>query len=352
MRSQVTYFLNHEQYIRRCLELAQKGIGSTRPNPSVGAVLVVDNKIIGEGFTSPYGGSHAEVNAIASVQQKELLKKATMYVTLEPCSHYGKTPPCSLKIINSEIPKVVIGCIDTNSLVAGKGIKMLQDAGCDVIAGVLEEECKEQHKRFFTFHNKKRPYIILKWAETIDGFIAPLQRDERKPVWITNEISRQMVHQWRAEEHGILVGTNTVIQDNPKLNVRHWKGQNPIRIVIDKNLKISKDSHVYDESVTTIFITEKEQESSEKLFFEQVDFSRPLAQQICDVLHQHEIQSVIIEGGTQTLQTFIDESLWDEARIFTGESHFKEGVKAPVFDLQPVLQKHIQNDLLKIYRND
>ena len=185
--------------MRRCLELAQKGIGTTRPNPSVGAVLVVDDKVIGEGFTSPYGGSHAEVNAVASVKDKELLKKATFYVTLEPCSHYGKTPPCSLMIIENEIPKVVIGCVDTNSLVAGKGIEMLRDAGCEVITGVLEDECKQQHKRFFTFHNKKRPYIILKWAETKDGFVAPLKRDERKPVWITNEVSRQFVHQWRAE---------------------------------------------------------------------------------------------------------------------------------------------------------
>jgi len=338
--------------MRRCLELAQKGIGTTRPNPSVGAVLVVDDKIIGEGFTSPYGGSHAEVNAIASVEDKELLKKATFYVTLEPCSHYGKTPPCSLLIINSKISKVVIGCIDTNSLVAGRGIKMLQDAGCEVVTGVLEDECRAQHKRFFTFHEKKRPYIILKWAETQDGFIAPSQRDERKPVWITNEVSRQLVHQWRAEEHGILVGTNTVLQDNPKLNVRHFKGQNPVRIVIDRNLKIFEDSHVYDQSVKTIFITEKAHQNSENLFFEAVDFSKPLAQQICTVLHQHQIQSVIIEGGTQTLQTFIDENLWDEARIFTGVSYFKEGVKAPTFNHVAKEIHRIQTDQLKIYQND
>jgi diaminohydroxyphosphoribosylaminopyrimidine deaminase/5-amino-6-(5-phosphoribosylamino)uracil reductase len=322
----------------------------------VGAVLVVDNQIVGEGYTSPYGGSHAEVNAIASVEDGELLKKATLYVTLEPCSHYGKTPPCSLLIIENKIPKVVIGCVDTNSLVAGKGIEMLQKAGCEVVTGVLENECKEQHRRFFTFHNKKRPYVVLKWAETQDGFIAPLQRDERKPVWITNAVSRQLVHQWRAEEHGILVGTNTVIQDNPKLNVRHCKGQNPVRIVIDRDLKVSQDSHVYDQSVKTIFIyshtTECPFKRSRELIFEPIDFSNPIAQQICTILHQHEIQSVIIEGGTQTLQTFIDENLWDEARIFTGESYFKVGVKAPVFNFEEKETRTIQTDQLKTYRND
>ena len=338
--------------MRRCLELAQKGIGTTRPNPSVGAVLVVDNKIIGEGFTQPYGGSHAEVIAIDSVQDKELLKKATMYVTLEPCSHYGKTPPCSLLIINSKIPKVVIGCMDTNSLVAGKGIEMLQDAGCEVITGVLEKECRKQHHRFFTYHEKKRPYVILKWAETKDGFIAPSHRDERSPVWITNKASRQLVHQWRAEEHGILVGTKTVIEDNPKLNVRSWKGENPVRIVIDRSLKISKDSHVYDQSVKTIFITEKEVENSENMIFERVDFYKPLVQEICGVLHKNKIQSIIIEGGTQTLQTFIDENLWDEARIFTGDVEFKTGIKAPVFNSEKVDQKKYGRDTLRIYRND
>ena len=338
--------------MKRCLELAQKGIGTTRPNPSVGAVLVVDDEIIGEGYTSPYGGSHAEVNAIASVKDKELLKKATMYVTLEPCSHHGKTPPCSDLIVQSKIPKVVIGCMDTNSLVAGKGIEKLQSSGCEVITGVLKHECQEQHKRFFTFHDKKRPYIILKWAETQDGFIAPLERNERNPVWITSSESRQLVHKWRTEEHAILVGTITAIADNPTLNVRNWQGENPIRVVIDRSLKISKDSNVYDQSVKTIFITEHYRENSGNLFFEQADFSKPLANQICSVLHQHKIQSVIIEGGTQTLQTFIDENLWDEARVFTGESLFKEGIKAPFLNRQGEETYTIHKDQLNIYRND
>lgn len=361
---EVTYFLKHEQYIKRCLEIAKKGIGFTRPNPSVGAILVVDGKIIGEGFTSPYGGNHAEVNAIESVLDKELLKEATIYVTLEPCSHFGKTPPCSDLIIRSGIKRVVIGCVDSNSLVSGKGIEKLKSAGCEVTVGVMEEECLLHHRRFFTFHNKKRPYIILKWAETLDGFVAPKKRSEQAPVWITNEVSRQLVHQWRAEEHGILVGTTTVLDDNPKLNVRDWKGESPVRVVIDKDLKISRDLNVYDESVKTIFIHSDETESLFKSFdfaqdklrreliFEKVSFFRPLASQICDILHKHQIQSLIVEGGAKTLQTFIDEDLWDEARVFTGNISFGEGVKAPIFHQENSTEKYLKEDVLKIYRND
>lgn len=353
---EVTYFLKHEQYIKRCLEIAKNGIGYTRPNPSVGAVVVVSHQIIGEGFTSPYGGSHAEVNAIQSVVDKELLKKATIYVTLEPCSHYGKTPPCSDLIIESGIKNVVIGCLDTNSLVSGKGIARLRNAGCNVEVGVLEEECLLHHKRFFTFHNRKRPFVILKWAETQNGFIAPKERDQQAPVWITNEVSRQLVHKWRSEEHAILVGTNTVLEDNPKLDVRSWTGQNPVRIVIDRELKIQNDLHVFDGTVKTIFIhnyhTKQKTESNESVIFESVDFSRSLASQICIVLFKHQIQSVIIEGGAKTLQTFIDEKLWDEARVFIGSTNFKEGVKAPEFDKSVRREKNINGDTLKIYTND
>ncbi len=352
MSYEVIEFLNHEQYIKRCLEIAKKGIGSTRPNPSVGAILVVDDEVVGEGFTSPYGGNHAEVNAIASVSDKELLKKATIYVTLEPCSHFGKTPPCSDLIIKSQIPKVVIGCVDANSLVSGKGIERLKNAGCDVTVGILENECLEHHQRFFTFQNKKRPYIILKWAETKDGFIAPKNREEQAPVWITNEVSRQLVHKWRSEEHGILVGTTTVLEDNPKLNVRSWKGENPMRIVIDKELKIPKDLHVYDQSIKTIFITQKDFESKEELVFEKIDFSKPIAAQICEVLFKHKIQSVIVEGGTKTIQTFLEEGLWDEARVFHSAVTFKEGVKGPKFDHNHFSERLIKEDVLKIYRND
>jgi diaminohydroxyphosphoribosylaminopyrimidine deaminase / 5-amino-6-(5-phosphoribosylamino)uracil reductase len=345
--------LKHEQYIKRCLEIAKLGIGTARPNPSVGAVLVVDNKIIGEGFTSPYGGSHAEVNAIYSVKDKELLKQATIYVTLEPCSHFGKTPPCSDLIINSEIKKVVIGCVDSNSLVSGKGIERLKNAGCEVIVGVLEKECKEHHKRFFTFHDKKRPYIILKWAVTNDGFIAPKNRNKQAPVWITNETSRQLVHKWRSEEHAILVGTTTVLEDNPTLNVRDWNGENPVRIVIDKGLKIPTNLNIYDTSIKTIFITEKESNNRKNIFFEKISFSNLVASQICDVLFKHKIQSVIVEGGAKTVQTFIDENLWDEARVFESEVSFTNGVKAPVLNEPKVLsEKNIKGDILKIVRND
>ena len=352
MLYEVTYFLKHEQYIKRCLEIAKFGIGTTRPNPSVGAVVVADNEIIGEGFTSPYGGNHAEVNAINSVKDTSLLNSATIYVTLEPCSHFGKTPPCSDLIIKKGIKKVVIGCVDSNNLVAGKGIERLKNAGCDVIVGVLENECKEHHKRFFTYHTKKRPYIILKWAVTKDGFVAPKTREQQSPVWITNKESRQLVHKWRSEEHAILVGTNTVMEDNPSLNVRDWKGENPIRIVIDKSLKISKDLKVYDKSVKTIFINEHKSLNDQNLIFEQVNFQIPLAKQLCDVLFKHNIQSIIIEGGSQTLQTFINENLWDEARVFEGDLDFIDGVKAPVFTFKHSTESNIKKDVLKIYRND
>ena len=258
--------MNHEYYIKRCLEISKQGIGTTRPNPSVGAVLVVDDNIVGEGFTSPYGGNHAEVNAISSVKNDEDLKKATMYVTLEPCSHYGKTPPCADLIVKSGIKKVVIGCVDVNEIVSGRGVERLQNEGCEVVVGVLENECKAHHKRFFTFHSKKRPYIILKWAQTQDGFIAPKNRVKQAPVWITQKVSRQLVHKWRGEEHSILVGTTTILDDNPSLDVRSWRGENPLRIVIDKDLKIPKDLKVYDGYVKTIFINQKVTTSNENLF--------------------------------------------------------------------------------------
>lgn len=316
-------------------------MGTTAPNPMVGAVIVLDNKIIGEGYTSPYGGPHAEVHAINSVKDKSLLKSATLYVTLEPCSHFGKTPPCSDLIVKHQIPNVVIGCIDDNPEVAGKGIKKLKAAGCNVIVGVLERECKAHHKRFFTFHNKKRPYIILKWAQSQDGFIAPLTKDEQKPVWITNPYSRQLVHKWRAEEQAILVGTNTVIADNPSLTTRNYKGKNPIRVVIDRTKRLPKSASIFDNTSETIIISE-----------DNINYNSAIAAQICDILHQKDINSVIIEGGTQTLQTFIDEEIWDEARLFTGTLNFKEGVKAPLITGKTVEEQHIENDKLTILIND
>ena len=345
--------MNHKYYIKRCLEISKQGLGTTRPNPSVGAVLVVDNKIIGEGFTSPYGGSHAEVNAISSVKNDEDLKKATMYVTLEPCSHYGKTPPCADLIVKSGIKKVVIGCVDVNDVVAGRGVERLKNAGCEVVVGVLENECKAHHKRFFTFHSKKRPYIILKWAQTQDGYIAPKNnRVKQAPVWITQKVSRQLVHKWRSEEHSILVGTTTVLDDNPSLDVRSWSGENPLRIVIDKDLKLPKDLKVYDGSVKTIFINQKVTTSNENLFFEKIIFSKPIALEICKVLFKHKVQSLIVEGGRKTIQTFIDENLWDEARVFSGLVNFNEGTKAPKLNVPFLNEENLMGDSLKTYVND
>jgi diaminohydroxyphosphoribosylaminopyrimidine deaminase/5-amino-6-(5-phosphoribosylamino)uracil reductase len=329
----------HETYIKRCIEIAKNGLGSTRPNPMVGSVIVYNNQIIGEGYTSSYGSNHAEVNAINSVKDKMLLKLSTIYVTLEPCSHHGKTPPCSDLIIKHEIPNVVIGCVDDNIQVAGKGIEKLKNAGCTVIKGVLETECKEHHKRFFTFHNKKRPYIILKWAQTADGFIAPETKNEKKPVWITNAYSRQLVHKWRTEEQAILVGTHTVLNDNPSLTVRDWTGQNPMRLVIDRENKLSKNYAVFNNDAKTIIVSSND-----------LDFSNNVAEQICEILFKNNINSIIVEGGAKTLQTFIDENLWDEVRVFTGNMQFKKGVKAPMFSEKLISEETILSDILKIYK--
>ncbi|WAC02041.1 bifunctional diaminohydroxyphosphoribosylaminopyrimidine deaminase/5-amino-6-(5-phosphoribosylamino)uracil reductase RibD [Lacinutrix neustonica] len=323
----------HDYYIKRCLDIAKNGLGTTAPNPMVGAVIVYQGLIIGEGYTSAYGGHHAEVNAIHAVKDTALLKKSTLYVTLEPCSHYGKTPPCSDLIIAHHIPNVVIGCIDDNPEVAGKGIKKLIHAGCKVTVGVLEAACKAHHKRFFAFHNKQRPYIILKWAESNDGFIAPKTKEENKPVWITNALSGQLVHKWRAEEQAILVGTNTVISDNPSLTVRDWTGQNPIRIVLDKNLTLPKTASVFNTEAQTMVLKEN------------------TAKDICNALYKKNINSVIIEGGAKTLQLFIDQGLWDEARVFTGTIRLKTGIKAPKFSGELFNEETIQDDILRIYNN-
>ncbi len=343
---------NHKHYIARCIELAKNGFGTTYPNPMVGSVIVYNDEIIGEGWHRKAGEPHAEVNAIRSVKDKTLLEKATIYVSLEPCSHFGKTPPCCDLIIENEIPNVVIGTVDSNIKVAGNGIKRLKEAGANVVVGVLEKECYELNQRFFTFHEKKRPYIILKWAQTQDSFIAPLEKKEQKPVWITNPNSRQLVHKWRAEEQAILVGTQTVIDDNPQLNTRDWEGNNHIRIVIDQNNRIPKTAHVFDNQVKTIvFSKNKTMLASENIIYESIDFQQNIAKQILERLYQHQIQSIIIEGGSQTLQTFIDANLWDEARVFIGNSQFGKGIKAPVLNTAPSKKEKIGTDELLIIRN-
>lgn len=330
----------HEKYIRRCIELAKNGLGTTYPNPLVGSVIVHNGKIIGEGWHKKSGEPHAEVNAVNSVKDKSLLKESTIYVSLEPCSHFGKTPPCADMIIKNQIPTVVIGTIDPFAKVCGAGIQKLKEAGINVTVGVLEEECKELNKRFFTFHNKKRPYIILKWAQTSDGFIAPLSKEENKPVWITNKYSRQLVHKWRSEEQAILVGTQTVIDDNPKLDVRDWSGTNPVRIVLDKSVRISKENLIFDSSALTILLSE-----------ENLDFSKSIVKQIVDILFEEKIQSLIVEGGSKTLQSFIDENLWDEARVFRGGSCFNAGIKAPVINGKLLTKHKIVDDELINYSN-
>jgi len=342
----------HEKYMLRCIELAKNGLGTTYPNPMVGSIIVCDGEIIGEGWHKKSGEPHAEVNAINSVKDKSLLEKSTIYVSLEPCSHLGKTPPCCDLIIDYKIPNVVIGIGDPNIKVAGNGIKKIIKSGANVIVGVLESECLELNKRFFTFHQKKRPYIILKWAESQDGFIAPLAKLEQKPVWITNEFSRQLVHKWRSEEQAILVGTRTVIDDNPKLDIRDWTGNNPVRIILDQNNRIPKDSHVYDNKIKTIIFSQLENTNiEENSIFEVIDFKQNITQEILNVLYKHQIQSIIIEGGRQTLQTFIDENLWDEARIFVGNVLLKNGTKAPSIALLKNEKHSILNDSLLISRN-
>ncbi len=344
--------MNHEKYMQRCLELAQNGLGTTYPNPMVGSVIVCDGKIIGEGWHQKAGEPHAEVNAINSVKDKSLLSKSTIYVSLEPCSHFGKTPPCSDLIIHHKIPNVVVGTVDPNEKVAGKGIDKLRQSGASVMVGISEKQCRELNRRFFTFHNQKRPYIILKWAESSDGFLSPLAKEAQRPVWITNPYSRQLVHKWRTEEQAILVGTNTVLEDNPQLNSRDWNGNNPVRVVLDRSGKIPHHYDVKNGRQPTIFITEKENfVTVENCMTETIIFDYQLAEKISDLLFKKGIQSVIIEGGLQTLQTFIDADLWDESRIFKGNLILQQGTKAPAITGKTVKRKTILNDeLLTIKR--
>ncbi|MCP4975674.1 MAG: bifunctional diaminohydroxyphosphoribosylaminopyrimidine deaminase/5-amino-6-(5-phosphoribosylamino)uracil reductase RibD [Maribacter sp.] len=344
-------------YMERALQLAKNGLGYTAPNPMVGAVIVHDNCLIGEGYTSTYGGPHAEVNAINSVKDKGLLSKATLYVTLEPCSHHGKTPPCADLIVKHKIPRVVIGILDPHDKVAGKGVKQLKNAGCKVILGILEKECMEHHKRFLTFHQKQRPYIILKWAQSNDGYIAP-EKDKRsitaQPYWISNHYSKQLVHKWRSQEQAILVGAKTVLDDNPKLNVRQWSGKSPIRIIIDRNLGIKGNYHVLDQSVRTIIFTHINDNSLwlSAIEYEVIDFSKNIPQQICNALYKYNITSVLIEGGAKTLQSFIDYDFWDEARIITGQNSFGDGLKSPHLSGKLNRTAQVETDVLNIYNND
>jgi diaminohydroxyphosphoribosylaminopyrimidine deaminase/5-amino-6-(5-phosphoribosylamino)uracil reductase len=326
--------------------LALLGLGTVSPNPLVGCVIVHEEKIIGEGWHKKYGEAHAEVNAINSVTDKSVLPESTLYVTLEPCSHFGKTPPCADLIIREKIKKVVIANLDSNPLVSGEGIKRLRAAGVDVVAGVLEKDGREINKRFFTFIEKARPYIILKWAQTADGFVA---RENFDSKWISNEYSRELVHKWRSEEDAILVGTLTAKHDDPQLNVRDWTGRDPIRVVIDKSLKLDSKFKLFDRSQKTICYNTLKNEVSENLILIKVNEENFLQELIAD-LYARRIQSVIIEGGSQTLQAFIDAGIWDEARVFESLATFKNGIRAPVLGGELFDQQRIASDILKIFK--
>ena len=338
----------------RCLQLAKNGLGTTYPNPLVGSVIVHNQKIIGEGWHYQAGQPHAEVLAIRSVKKPSLLPKSTLYVNLEPCSHFGKTPPCSDLIIQKGIKHIVIGTVDPFAEVSGNGIQKLLMAGCKVKVGIMEEECRELNKRFFTFHQKQRPYIILKWAETSDGFIAPVSKKDRTPVWITNSYSRQGVHRWRTEEQAILVGNQTVIDDNPCLTARDWKGNNPVRVILDLSDKLSGDHSIFDPEAKTIVVTHTTSNKSdfENVVYEKISEKKPSVQTICSILYRYNIQSIIIEGGQKTLQSFIDASVWDEARVFKSHAFLKEGINAPVLRQEFSKNSSFLQDNLSIYIHD
>ncbi|MCF6243090.1 MAG: bifunctional diaminohydroxyphosphoribosylaminopyrimidine deaminase/5-amino-6-(5-phosphoribosylamino)uracil reductase RibD [Bacteroidales bacterium] len=340
-----------EKYMRRCLELAKLGLGTAAPNPLVGSVIVYQGKIIGEGYHQKCGEAHAEVNAINSVKNPELLEKATLYVNLEPCAHHGRTPPCSDLIVRKKIPRVVIGCVDSFAKVAGKGIEKLKAGGCNVTVGILEEESRWLNRRFFTFHEKKRPYIILKWAETKDGFIDKKRKSDEtvEQNWITNQISKKLVHKWRTEEAAFMVGRKTVKKDNPQLTVRDWVGRNPVRIVFDQKLKLAPDLKIFDNQAKTIIFNAKKESLENNLHYLKINYEKQVLPQVLQRLYELEIQSIVVEGGEKLLTGFIEADLWDEARIFIGNKYFKEGVKAPEFHFIPDEEIWLEDTLLKIY---
>ena len=335
-----------ERFMRRALSLALNGMGSVSPNPIVGCVITVNDDIIGEGWHMKYGGPHAEVNAIASVKDKHLLSESTLYVTLEPCNHHGKTPPCTDLILKSGIKKVVVCNIDPNPRVDGSGIKRLRDSGVEVITGILDKTGRELNQRFFTSIGKKRPYIILKWAETADGFIA---RENYDSKWISNDYSRQIVHKWRTEEDAILVGAKTAFHDDPQLNVRTWAGRNPVRIVIDRFLKLSENLKIFDRSQPTLCYNVLRHEEHANLTLVRVNEDRFL-EAVLEDLNQRGIQSVIVEGGSFTLDRFIQGNLWDEIRVFRSGRTFEKGIAAPVFHGTCIQTEDVHGDVLSRYR--
>ncbi len=320
--------------MQRCIELARHGLGTAAPNPMVGSVVVYGQEIIGEGYHRRFGDVHAEVRAIESVARPALLPHSTLYVNLEPCCHHGKTPPCTDLILKTGIKQVVIGTADPFDSVAGKGIARLRSHGCQVKVGNLKQECRELNKRFFTFHQHKRPYIILKWAQTADGFIdiERMPGAANRPTWISSERLRMLVHKWRSEEQSILVGRQTALKDNPRLNVRDWQGPQPLRMVLDKDLSLPPQLMLFDNSQPTIVFNQAEEKTKGLIRYVRVPFDHRLLESVMWFLVAEGIQSVFVEGGRHLIQSLADQDLWDEARVFMGTQYFRRGVPAPTLD--------------------
>ena len=341
--------IEHEQYMELCIQLAKLAAGSVAPNPMVGAVLVHEGRIIGEGYHEKYGEAHAEVNCINSVSENDraLIEKSSLYVSLEPCSHFGKTPPCTDLIIRHKIHTVIVGCTDSFEEVNGKGIEKLKYAGVDVSTGMLENKCRELNKRFFTFHEKKRPYIILKWAQSMNG---KLGSGTTNRITISNEYTNRLVHKWRGEEAGILIGTNTAVYDDPALTNRLWEGNNPVRLVIDSNLRLPLSLHVFDGSVRTIVFNFIKHEEAENLLYYQLHGD--LLSAIMLALYELNIQSILVEGGAELLQSLIDVGLWDEARVIINpQLNIENGVESPQLkNAELIRQDNLEGDLISYYR--
>lgn len=337
-----------KRYMQRVIELAKLGAGNVSSNPMVGCVIVKNDVIIGEGYHECFGKPHAEVNAINSVEDKAQLEGATLYVNLEPCSHYGKTPPCSHLIVEHKIARVVFATIDPNPLVAGAGFEFLMSHGIEVIQGVLEEEGRALNCRFLTFMEKKRPYIILKWAETADGFIAKENFDSK---WISNSTSRRLVHKWRSEEDVVLIGTNTALYDNPRLNVREWTGRNPVRAFIDKHLQVPQGAHLLDGSQETICYNFIEQDVRDLVEYVKVDPMDDMIDVIVEDMYIRKHLSMIVEGGTQLLKGFLRKGLWDEIRIFRSANTFGKGIESPIVRSKPFSHEMVLDDQLIVYKN-
>jgi diaminohydroxyphosphoribosylaminopyrimidine deaminase/5-amino-6-(5-phosphoribosylamino)uracil reductase len=341
----------HEHYMRRCLQLASQGIGRVAPNPMVGSVIVFQDKIIGEGFHTAFGKPHAEVEAIRSVKDPSLLSQSTLFVNLEPCAHFGKTPPCAEAIIKEKIPRVVIATRDPFEKVSGKGVELLRKNGVEVVEHILEEEALFLNRRFITFHTQQRPYIVLKWAESADGFSDISRKNEKGVFWISSPATKKIVHQWRSEESAILVGTRTALNDNPSLTVREVDGKNPMRIVIDRKNVIPLNSSIFNNEAPTWILNDSKSEVSGNIEWKRIEFSEQLLEHLMALLYENKIMSLMIEGGAETLQRFIDKGLWDEARIIQSKVEMNEGLKAPLISNAPAFREKSDTDIIQtIYR--